>query len=122
MHTLDHLLWEELTFGAGETRFAEVTGIKPAFGGKHSRSGTHNSLLSLGHEVYLEIISLDPDHPGTAETLQSVPLGFVPKLIAFGVKATDLDRVEKLVAKSGLEVAQRHNVSRQLPSGEVWTW
>ena len=121
MHTLDHLLWEELTLEAGETRFAEATGIKPAFGGKHPHLGTHNSLLSLGYEVYLEIISLDPDHPRTAEIFRSVPPDFTPKLVAFGVKATDLDRVERLVAKSGLEVVQRRDVSRQSP-GEVWTW
>lgn len=121
MHTLDHLMWEELTLEAGETRFAEVTGIKPTFGGKHPHAGTHNSLLSLGYEVYLEIISLDPEHPRTAETLRSAPPDFAPKLIAFGVKATDLDRVERLVAESGLEVARRHNVSRQ-SLGETWTW
>lgn len=122
MHTLDHLMWEELTLEAGETRFAEATGIKPTFGGKHSHSGTHNSLLSLGYEVYLEIISLDPEHPRTAETLRSAPPDFAPKLIAFGVKATDLDYVERLVAKSGLEVAQRHDITRQSFSGEVWRW
>lgn len=122
MHTLDHLMWEELTLEAGETRFADATGIKPAFGGKHPRSGTHNSLLSLGHEMYLEVISLDPDHPKTAELLESASPDFVPKLIAFGVKAADLNHVERLVAKSNLEVTQRHDVARQSPSGEVWTW
>lgn len=122
MHTLDHLIWEESTLEAGETRFAEATGVKPAFGGKHPHSGTHNSLLSLGDEVYLEVIALDPDHPESAGLLESAPPDFAPKLIAFGVEAADLGYVEKLVKTCNLEVTQRHDVVRQTPSGEMWRW
>lgn len=122
MHELDHLLWEELRLSEGEKRFAALTGVTPAFGGKHPDNGTHNSLLSLGQEKYLEIISLDPTHPKAANLPKETPLDFTPRLFAFGVRTYDLAHVEKLVKASSLKVLDMHNISRQSPDGQTLTW
>lgn len=60
MH-LDHLavVCRDLTTG---TAFVEeALGVKLQPGGKHVRFGTHNTLLSLGPDEYLEVIAPDPD-------------------------------------------------------------
>ena len=122
MHELDHLLWEELRLGEGEKRFAEATGVTPAFGGTHSNTGTHNSLLSLGQETYLELIALDPAHPKSAGLLKKVPPGFTPRLFTFGVRAYDLALVERLIGDAGLNIASVHDVSRLSPDSQVLEW
>jgi hypothetical protein len=121
MLELDHLLWEEWRLEEGEKRFAKLTGITPAFGGTHP-TGTHNSLLSLGHDKYLEIIAPDPTHPSVVNLPKEMPPEFRPGLFTFAVRAYDLTLVEKLIERAGLSVASRHHVSRQSPNGEMLTW
>lgn len=121
MHELDHLLWEERNLREGEMRFAERTGVTPAYGGPHTEGGTHNSLLSLGGETYLELIAPDPEHPGTGGLLENSSPDAAPGLFTFAVKAADLNLVEQLAQASGLEVLRRRG-GRTTPSGETLTW
>jgi hypothetical protein len=122
MHELDHLLWEEFRLEEGEKRFAELTGITPPFGGTHPGRGTHNSLLSLGHCKYLELIAPDPEQTKTADLPQQAPVNFTPRLFAFTVRTYDLTLVKRLIKEAGLEVSGLYDVSRQSPSGERLNW
>jgi hypothetical protein len=58
MTALDHLVV------AGETLDTSgldaVLGVALSGGGKHARMGTHNRLLRLGADAYLELIAIDP--------------------------------------------------------------
>ncbi|MGZ6081098.1 MAG: VOC family protein [Myxococcaceae bacterium] len=58
MTALDHLVV------AGETLDTSgldaVLGVALSGGGKHARMGTHNRLLRLGTDAYLELIAIDP--------------------------------------------------------------
>ena len=61
--SLPHELWAE---GAAYVR--EALGVEMPPGGAHPLMGTHNLLMSLGGECYLEVIAIDPgapvpDHP-----------------------------------------------------------
>lgn len=122
MHELDHLMWEELRLSEGEKRFAALTGVTPAFGGRHPDMGTHNSLLSLGPEKYLEIISLDPAHLEAANLPEETLSSFTPSLFAFGVRTYDLVRVEQMVRATGLKIEHLHNITRQSPDGRTLEW
>jgi|SoiMethySBSTD1v2_1073268.scaffolds.fasta_scaffold1126270_2 hypothetical protein len=44
----------------------DVLGVSLSPGGRHGRMGTHNRLLRLGDETYLELIAIDPQAPAPA--------------------------------------------------------
>ena len=60
---LDHLVVAARTLNEGVGHIARLLGVPPQPGGKHARMGTHNALLSLGPDCYLEVIAIDPDAP-----------------------------------------------------------
>ena len=61
--TIDHLVVTALNLKSGVQWVRHVLGVTPQLGGKHERMGTHNCLLRLGADVYLEVIAIDPNAP-----------------------------------------------------------
>ncbi|UCE30436.1 MAG: VOC family protein [Burkholderiales bacterium] len=60
---LDHLIVAANSLEAGMAHLEPLLGVSFAPGGRHLGFGTHNRLLSLGPEVYLELIAPDPGQP-----------------------------------------------------------
>ncbi|RMA41625.1 VOC family protein [Rhodophyticola porphyridii] len=61
MLSLDHIAIATPDLATG-TAWAEMAfGVPLEPGGTHAEMGTHNRLLSLGPEEYLEVIAIDPD-------------------------------------------------------------
>jgi hypothetical protein len=58
--TLDHLVVLARTLDEGAAWVERHLGARPVEGGKHETMGTHNRLLSLGPESYLEVMAIDP--------------------------------------------------------------
>jgi hypothetical protein len=50
----------------GVRHVRDSLGIDPPDGGAHPEMGTHNRVLRLGDDVYLEVIAVDPDAPRPA--------------------------------------------------------
>ncbi len=58
---LDHLVVSAATLPEGVAYVEEALGVPMAGGGEHESMGTHNRLLSLGPDDYLEVIAINPD-------------------------------------------------------------
>lgn len=58
---LDHIVIAAENLDQGEEYISSKLGVKPLAGGRHPHQGTHNSLLKLGKDKYLEIIAIDPE-------------------------------------------------------------
>ena len=94
MMVLDHLVVTapDLTLG---TAWVEARlGARVSEGGRHGMMGTHNALLSLGADAYLEVIAIDPNG-----TPPSQPRWFAlddarpePALTHWAARVDDLDR------------------------------
>jgi hypothetical protein len=63
MLAFDHLAIGAETLGAGVEAVEAALGVPLEQGGVHPAMGTHNRLLSLGQQEYLEVIAIDPDAP-----------------------------------------------------------
>jgi hypothetical protein len=60
---IDHIVLGARTLAEGAAFVEQALGVKPQPGGKHEGAGTHNMLLGLGPDCYLEILAPDPDQP-----------------------------------------------------------
>lgn len=58
---IDHLVVGALNLQQGVSYVKEVLGVDIPYGGMHVQMGTHNHLMQLGEDVFLEVISINPD-------------------------------------------------------------
>lgn len=58
---LDHLVLVAATLEQGAAYCQRVLGVAPRAGGRHLAMGTHNLILNLGGQTYLEVIAIDPE-------------------------------------------------------------
>ncbi|MCP3936488.1 MAG: VOC family protein [Actinomycetia bacterium] len=126
MAVVDHLVYRAEDLGRGGAFLSTLTGVSPAKGGPHPGVGTHNSLLSLGEETYLEIIAPDPNQP---EPLYPRPFGVAPGtpplLVTFAVHPGPNETLESLcqsMIDSGFDPGPNLAMSRVTPQGETLNW
>jgi hypothetical protein len=60
---IDHVVVGAESLQAGVAAVERALGVPLSPGGKHRRMGTHNCLLRLGDDAYLEVLAVDPDAP-----------------------------------------------------------
>jgi hypothetical protein len=63
---IDHLVVAARSLEEGSDYLERTLGVKPKGGGEHVTMGTHNRLLRLGDDCYLEVIAINPNAPKPA--------------------------------------------------------
>src|SRR3546814_2032333 len=58
---IDHIVITASSLAAGSEYIYRALGVPLESGGEHPRMGTHNLLLRLGKDVYLEVIAINPE-------------------------------------------------------------
>jgi hypothetical protein len=113
MAEIDHLVIGAATLEAGAAWLERHLGVRPAQGGAHPGVGTHNMLLGLGPDQYIEIIAPDPGQPTPAhprpfdldDPALKLALEAEPQLIAYVAATPAIDAVvARLGAAHGGEV------------------
>jgi hypothetical protein len=64
---IDHLVITAPDLQAGSRWIQSLLGVTPTAGGSHPRMGTHNLLMKLGPDTYLEVIAIDPQGQAPAQ-------------------------------------------------------
>lgn len=91
----DHLVLAAPTLDAGVEWVESSLGIKiPRRGGEHTGKGTHNVVVSLGDDFYLEILSLNPDSKERNAPrwtwLDDKPADYTPSLETWSARCDDV--------------------------------
>lgn len=124
---VDHLVFTCPTLEEGITYIHELTGVRAELGGGHPGLGTHNALLSLGDNIYLEIIAPDPEQPEPAQprpfSLDDSRTHF--RLNAFAVRPNPPTSIQALRAHmmtEGFDPGMPRGMSRRMPGGSTLRW
>lgn len=92
--TLDHIVVTAPTLKSGVEWVRDSLHATPEYGGMHARMGTHNCLLNLGEQTYLEVIAPDPNAPEPDRPrwfeLDSLDRESPPRLSAWVARTTDV--------------------------------
>lgn len=126
MAGFDHFALACRDLQTGVDYVESLTGVRPAPGGPHPGVGTHNALLSLGTDVYLEIIAVDPEQP---EPNQPRPFGIDDhdglRLAAFAIhpgSEESIESVADVIRSHGTDPGPVSSMSRRKPDGEEISW
>lgn len=120
---LDHLVITAPTLDEGCEYVRARLGVTPGPGGRHPRMATHNRLLGLGPELYLEVIAVDPEAgpPALPRWFQlDRPDPGPPRLAAWVARTGDIHAAARLSPQSGpVEPMSRGDLRWQitLPEG-----
>ena len=119
MKQLDHLVYATTNLEKGVLQMEQLLGVRATPGGNHPAWGTHNALIALGGDQFLEIIAPDPDQPPPAgpRIFQLDELE-VPRLVTWAAKSDKLAFFISL----GLNLGSMLEGSRQRPDGSLLSW
>jgi hypothetical protein len=109
---LDHLVMAAADLDAGREYLEDMLGVRIESGGRHDSVGTHNRLLRLGDDQYLEVIAIDPsaapparprwfalDDPAMQAAIRSVP-----RLVTWVARTSDIDKAAARAPYKDLEI------------------
>ncbi len=104
---LDHLAVAAMTLDDGAAAVEVALGVPLAPGGHHPAMGTHNRLLSLGSDEYLEVIAIDPatPPPGRARWFGLDDFSGPPRLVSWVARCNDLEAATAALPGSGAPIA-----------------
>ena len=120
---LDHLLLGTADLEQGVAWATDRLGAEAAFGGRHENLGTANYLLSLGGDMYLEILGPDPEASPREEPL---PFGIEaldePRLVTWAARGSDLETLVARASARGVQLGPVRPGSRLRPDGGELRW
>ena len=101
MNNLDHLVIAANTLEQGVDYVRKSLGVEIPVGGLHQTMGTHNHVMQLGNDAYLEVIAIDPAaeapaHPrwfGLDDALLRAAIRKQPRLVTWVMNTADIQQV-----------------------------
>ncbi|MDQ6801876.1 MAG: VOC family protein [Acidobacteriota bacterium] len=117
---IDHIILGAPDLDRATRAFERMTGVRPIYGGKHP-TGTHNALVSLGGQTYLEIIAAQPGTP-PPDWLPNLADLQNPTPVGWAVTSDDGPALRRDLASAGFVVTENRAGERTTPSGATLHW
>jgi hypothetical protein len=117
---IDHLVYGAPGLAGAVADLEERLGVRAQAGGQHIGLGTHNALLALGPQTYLEVIAPDPGQPEP-----SVPrpfgLGGISRggLVGWAIACQNIDAAVADARRRGYDPGEVAGMQRAAPTGPV---
>ena len=117
MNSLDHIVIAAGTLTQGVEYLQNKLGVEIPRGGCHHSMGTHNHLMRLGNEAYLELIAIDPaadppEHPrwfALDEARMRESLRQQPRLITWVMNTPD---IHEMATRNSLDIGRPAELTR----------
>ncbi len=110
---IDHITVTAPSLEAGAALVRAVLGVSPQAGGEHGRMGTHNLLLRLGDDRFLEVIACNPAAPAPNRprwfALDELRPDAAPALSAWVARSSD---IRASAAASAVALGEIETMSR----------
>jgi hypothetical protein len=120
---IDHLVYAVPELSGGIADLGQRLGVRATPGGQHVGLGTHNAILPLGAQTYLEIIAPDPEQ---ASLLRPRPFGLdevaQPGLAGWAVGCDDIDAAVASCRAHGYDPGDVVDMERRRPDATVLRW
>jgi len=117
---LDHIILAINDLERGIRDFTRRTGVMPELGGEHRGRGTHNALVSLGSQRYLEIVAPISTQPDSTLTNLLAKKELTP--FHWALRTRDIAGLVALLRARGFAVSDPRSGSRVRPDGTVLSW
>lgn len=116
---IDHVILAINNLDKGVEQFKALTGIEAVYGGAHPNSFTHNALVSLDGDTYLEIIAPRPDATNVPEEFLKydslTPWGWA-------IRTRNIETTRTKLKASGFDCSDNAQGSRSKPDGTLLSW
>ena len=123
MQFLDHLVWAAPNLDQACAAFEGMTGVAPAYGGKHGTGLSHNALVSFDETTYLEIFAPVEGASSGDEWVELCASLEEPKLLTYCLSPPlPLSEVARRGKETGLVGGGPDAWSRTRPDGVVLEW
>lgn len=114
---IDHLVIAADTLEQGVAYIKDCFGVDIPYGGAHMKMGTHNHLMQLGDEIFLEIIAINPDlKPPQRPRWFSLDDHFIQQQLKstplFVSWVVNTDNIEALLKKGAVSFGEVEMLSR----------
>jgi hypothetical protein len=123
---VDHLVYGAPHLEDAIEHLADRTGVRARPGGRHLAYGTHNALLALGPDVYLEILAPDPRRAADVEpTIFGMAERTRPGLAGWVARVNGPADMERRIARArgaGLDLGTPQAGERATPAGGMLRW
>lgn len=122
---IDHLVYLANDLERGCDQIEKRLGVRPVPGGRHPDWGTHNAILSIGPETYLEVIARDPDLPVPKRGVlfgDRPPPGPIVMPVTWALRCEDLEKTHSAAAAVGVELGEITPGSRERSDGTLLEW
>jgi hypothetical protein len=120
---IDHLIVFAPDLERGCDVVEQHLGARPVTGGRHPNLGTHNALLGLGPDCYLEVMAPDPR---SERPLDLGRLGMTglesPRLGTWVLRAEPIDALAARAREAGVGLGPVSAGHRDNPDGTRVTW
>ena len=113
---VDHVMLGISDLDRGIRELESLTGVRAVLGGEHPGRGTHNALVSLGTDTYIEVIA-----PRAGATV-SADLADLAKLEHLTPVGWAVGASREQVERGGIKTTVPRAGSRKQPSGNVLHW
>lgn len=111
MLKLDHITIVARTLEEGSLHIKKCLGIDIPYGGQHIQMGTHNRLMSLGSDIFLELISIDPNaqKPTRSRWFNLAKFNEEPKLSTW---VLGTENIQNDIVTSSIDVGSAIDITR----------